>query len=279
MKRTFFVPVLIVAFSAMTFVSCGQFKAKVEIKKANELYNAKKYEEAIKHYRQALKYDKKIDTIHLNMALTYMALYVPGSTHPKDVEYANQAIAQFKEYLKNHPDDPKVNEYLITMFLNAERTDDAIAYFENHLKKNPNDTSTMQKLAFIYAKSGKFDEALKWYQRRTQVEPNNPEAFYVIGVICWEKSYKFADVTPEERQRLIQLGMDALDRAVKLNPKYAEAYLYMNLLYREKAKMISPDPNLFPVPDDKIDEYNAYLQKAKELQDKAVEIRKQQTPS
>jgi tetratricopeptide (TPR) repeat protein len=278
MKRTFFV-LVIVAFSAMSFLSCGQFKAKVEVKKGNELYNAKKYEDAIKHYKQALKFDKSLDTVHLNMALSYMALYVPGSTHPKDVEYANQAIAQFKEYLKNNPDDPKVNEYLITMFLNAERTDDAIAYFENHLKKNPNDTSTMQKLAFIYAKSGKFDEALHWYQRRTQVEPNNPEAFYVIGVICWEKSYKFADVTPEERERLIKLGMDSLERAMKLNPKYSEAYLYMNLLYREKAKMISPDPNLFPVPDDKIDEYNGYLAKAKEYQDKAIEIRKQLTPS
>jgi hypothetical protein len=279
MKRTFFVPVLIVAFLAMNFVACGQFKAKMEVKKGNELYNAKKYEEAIKHYKQALKFDKDMDTVNLNMALSYMAMYVPGSTHPKDVEYANQAIAQFKQYLKKHPDDPKVNEYLITMFLNAERTDDAIAYFENHLKKNPSDTATMQKLAFIYAKSGKFDEALRWYQRRTQVEPNNAEAFYVIGVICWEKSYKFADVTPEERERLIKLGMDSLERAMKLNPKYSEAYLYMNLLYREKAKMISPDPNLFPVPDDKIDEYNGYLQKAKELQDKAVEIRKQQTPS
>lgn len=278
MKRIHFIPVLIIAFSALTFVSCGQINAKMEIKKGNELYKAKKYDEAIKHYRAALKHDSGLDLVHLNLGLTYMALYVPGSTHPKDVEYADQAIKELKAYLKKHSDDPKVNEYLITMFLNAERTDDAIAYFEDFLKKNPNDTATMQKLAFIYAKSGKFDEALRWYKRRTQVEPSNAEGFYVIGVICWEKAYKFADVTTEERATLIKTGLEALDRAVKLNPKYSDAYLYMNLLYREKAKLISPDPNLFPVPDDRIDEYNGYLQKAKELQDKAIELRKQ-TPS
>jgi tetratricopeptide (TPR) repeat protein len=250
----------------------------MEIKKGNEYYKAKKYDEAIKHYKLALKHDKDFDLVHLNLGLSYMALYQPGSTHPKDVEYADQAIKEFRAYLQKHPDDPKVNEYLITMFLNAERTDDAIAYFEDFLKKHPQDTATMQKLAFIYAKSGKFDEALKWYKRRTEVEPNNAEAYYVIGVICWEKAYKFADVTPEERATLINTGMDALEHAVKINPKYADAYLYMNLLYREKAKLISPDPNLFPVPDDKVDEYNGYLQKAKELQDKAVELRKQ-TPS
>jgi len=48
----------------------------------------------------------------------------------------------------------------------------------------------------------------------------------------------------------------------------------MNLLYREKAKLISPDPNIFPIPDDRIDEYNSYLEKAKVLMEKAVALRK-----
>jgi hypothetical protein len=53
----------------------------------------------------------------------------------------------------------------------------------------------------------------------------------------------------------------------------------MNLLYREQAKMISPDPNVVPVPDERIDEYNALLDKAKQYQEKALELRKKSTPS
>ena len=31
-----------------------------------------------------------------------MALYVPGSTHPKDVEYANQAIKAIQSIFEKH---------------------------------------------------------------------------------------------------------------------------------------------------------------------------------
>lgn len=277
MKRKIAAPVLLLALAIFVQSGCAQFRAKMEVSQGNELYNAKKYEAAIEKYKSALQKAPKLSTIYLNLGLSYMALYVPGSPHPKDKQYADNAIAYLKEYLKYDPNNPRVNEYLITMYLNSERMDDAIGYFEEHLKKNPQDTAAMQKLAFLYAKSGKFDESLRWYQRRAQVEPNNAEAYYVIGVICWEKSYKFADVTPEEREKLIQTGMSALERAMKLNPNYADAYLYMNLLYREKAKQIALDPAA--VPEDKIDEYNSYLAKAKELMEKAQEIRKKSTPS
>lgn len=273
MKRFHCFIVLIVAFSLIGALSCSQFSAKIDVKQGNDLYAAKKYEEAISKYKSALQKDPNLSIVWLNLGLSYMALYVPGSTHPKDVEFASQAINAFKQYLKFYPDDPKVNEYLITMYLNAERMDDAIAYFEDHLKKNPQDVETMQKLAFIYAKAGKFDEAFHWYQERTKVQPNDAEAWYTVGVICWERVYKFMDVSAEDKAKLIDVGMNALNRAIQINPKYAEAYLYINLLYREKAKLISPIADA--VPEDKIEEYNGYLDKAKEYADKAKQIMEQ----
>lgn len=246
----------------------------MEVRKGNDFYKARKYEEAIKAYKSALEKDRNLATVWLNLGLSYMALYVPGSTHKKDLEYVDQAINAFKEYQKQNPEDTKVNEYLINMYLNADRKDDAIRYFEEQLARDNTNTAFMQKLAFLYAQSGKFDDALKWYERRATVEPNNAEAYYIIGVICWEKSYKFADITPEERDRVIKAGTAALEKAIKINPKYADAYLYMNLLYREKAKQISIDPTA--VPEDRVDEYNGLLEKAKEFQQKALALRQQQ---
>jgi len=274
MRRFSFLSIFIIALLSLSFVSCGKFQARMEVKKGNDLYAARKYEEAIVKYQSALSKDPSLYQVHLNLGLTYMGLYVPGSTHPKDVKYADDAIAALREYLKSKPDDQNANGYLVQMFLNADRKEDAIGYFEDHLQKNPSDTAIMQKLAYLYAQSGKFDQALTWYKKRASVEPDNAEAYYVIGVICWEKSYRFADTTPEQRTTLIRTGMEALEKATQLNPKYADAYLYMNLLYREKAKLISPDPNVFPIPDERIDEYNSYLEKAKELQEKAVALRK-----
>ncbi|MCI0416558.1 tetratricopeptide repeat protein [bacterium] len=271
MNRRNIVSLFLVFFVSLTFISCKRFQAKMEVKKGNDYYKARKYEDAIKAYKSALEKDPGLDTVHLNLGLSYMALYVPGSTHPKDLEYVDRAIASFKEYQKSNPDDTKVNEYLINMYLNADRKDDAIKYFEEQLARDNTNTAFMQKLAFLYAQSGKFDEALKWYERRAQVEPNNAEAYYIIGVICWEKSYKFADITPEERERVIKSGMAALEKAIRINSKYADAYLYMNLLLREKAKLISLDPAT--VPEDRVEEYNALLEKAKEFQQKAVALR------
>ena len=256
----------------MTLVSCSNFRARMEVKEGNDLYAAKKYDEAIVKYKSALEKAPSLYQVHLNIGLSYMGLYVPGSTHPKDIQYADEAIKSFREYLKHDPDNESVNGYLVQMYLNADRKEDAITYFEDYLNKNPNDTAIMQKLAFLYAQSGKFEEALRWYRQRAAVEPTNAEAYYVIGVICWEKSYKFPDTTPEERDRLVKIGMENLEKAIKINPNYADAYLYLNLMYREKAKTISLDPE--NVPLERVDEYNSLLQKAKELLDKAMELRK-----
>jgi tetratricopeptide (TPR) repeat protein len=271
MNRRNILSLFLVLSVSFTFISCKRFQAKMEVKKGNDYYKARKYEEAIKAYKSALEKDQNLDTVYLNLGLSYMALYVPGSTHPKDLEYVDKAIASFKDYQKRSPEDTKVNEYLINMYLNADRKDDAIKYFEEQLARDNSNTAFMQKLAFLYAQSGRFDDALKWYKRRAEVEPNNAEAYYIIGVICWEKSYKFADLTPEERERVVKEGMASLERAIKINSKYADAYLYMNLLYRERAKLISLDPAT--VPEDRVEEYNALLEKAKEFQQKAVALR------
>jgi tetratricopeptide (TPR) repeat protein len=273
MKRRNVLSVLIVMLLALSSFGCREFQAKVAIKQGNQAYGAKKYDEAIQKYRYALKLAPNIHMIHLNMALAYMAMYVPGSTQPKDLEYAANAIQELREYLKYDPKDEQVKDYLLTMYLNADRKQDAINHFLEQVKEDPNDVAAMQKLAFLYAQAGNFEEALKWYKQRTVVEPKNAEAFYVIGVICWEKVYKFPEQAEEYKAQLVQTGMDALERAIQLKPDYADAYLYENLLYREKAKLIATDPN--KVPEDKVDEYNGYLAKAKELQDKAVELRKE----
>ncbi len=265
--------VLIVVALALSFVGCREFQAKVAIKQGNQAYTAKDYNTAIAKYRYALKIAPEIKLTRLNLALSYMALYVPGSTAPKDLEYAGQAITELRQYIKENPKDSQAKDYLLTMYLNADRKQDAINHFEEQLKENPKDVGAIQKLAFLNAQAGNFNEALRWYKERTVVQPNDPEGYYVIGVICWERVYKFAtEVSQEEKEKLIQTGMDALEKAIQLKSNYADAYLYENLLYREKAKLISLDPT--KVPDDKVDEYNGYLAKAKELQDKAVELRK-----
>src|SRR5438046_1705937 len=115
MKRRNYFSILILSLSILSLISCNSFKAKMEVKKGNELYEAKKFEDAVERYKSALHLAPQLYTIWENMGLAYMALYVPGSTHPKDKQYADNAIYAFRQFLKSEPDNAQVNNFLITM--------------------------------------------------------------------------------------------------------------------------------------------------------------------
>ena len=59
----------------------------------------------------------------------------------------------------------------------------------------------------------------------------------MIGVQAWDRSYHYPDVPAEIRGKIIADGMDALQTALKLKSDNFDALTYMNLLYREKAKI------------------------------------------
>jgi tetratricopeptide (TPR) repeat protein len=155
------------------------------------------------------------------------------------------------------------------MYLATERYDDAIAFYQQLVEENPNDAKAMQSLAQMYFKKGDVDNALKWLNRRLDVE-TAPEAkaevYYFIGVQAWDRSYNFPEIDPVERARIVEEGVDALNKALQIKPDYFEALSYLNLLYREKAK-IDPDP---VKKQEFTDTANRYLQQALELRKRSM---------
>lgn len=88
------------------------------------------------------------------------------------------------------------------------------------------------------------------------------EAFYTLGVVCWNKSYQ----TPPhlmgalERLDAVNKGMDACNTTLRLEPKNDKAYAFIGLLWRQK---IIAEPH-------KNDEYMAEWKKA---YDEATKLR------
>ena len=93
--------------------------------------------------------------------------------------------------------------------------------------------------------------------------PDAPEILYTLGVSAWDKSYNDPKYSLEQREHIVDLGLAATDKALKLKLDYFEAMVYYNLLYREKAKMTT-DPAA----------RQAWLDKAEEWKQKAIELRK-----
>ena len=78
----------------------------------------------------------------------------------------------------------------------------------------------------------------EWDRKRAEIETDDAEALYTIGVLCWDKVYHGGLTLDLDRRReLIEMGLDYLNRASGLRENYFEAISYVNLLYREKAKV------------------------------------------
>src|SRR2546428_5556870 len=166
-------------------------KANFAAKQGNDLYKAQDYQKAVEWYRYSLYLNPELPIAYHNAGLAFMALYKPGSHHPKDLYFSQQAIDHLVRFLNYEPDNEEAKNQLLTVYLQAERYDDAAKFFEGEIKDRGSDPEVASRLAqilgMIYAKKGDFDSSLEWYKKRAEIQKDNPEALYTIGVLCWDK--------------------------------------------------------------------------------------------
>lgn len=260
--------------AAMVIASgCEGVKERVLLKKGNEFYAAQKYDEAIKQYEELVKLNPQSWDGNYLMAVSYLALYHPGSEHPKDKEYAEKGLAAFERTLAlkaPSPDDREKTEKFYLSFLNSTGDKDkAIGYLEGQLATRPNDLALINQIATLYQKKGDFTKALEYFEKRANMDPTNKETWYTLGVNCWARSYHGGlAVSQEEREQVVDKGIMALDKALAIDPNYFDALSYINLIYREKAKALA-------TVGKNVEAGQAYA-KADEYQKQAIDLRKSQ---
>jgi tetratricopeptide (TPR) repeat protein len=252
---------------------CQSLKEKMLLKKGNELYTAQKYEEAIKQYEELVKLNPKSWDGNYTMAVSYLALYHPGSEHPKDKEYAEKGIAAFERTLELTPpsadDREKTEKFYLSFLSSTGDKDKAVAYLEKQLATRPDELSLINQIATLYQKNGNFTKALEYFEKRANMDPKNKEAWYTLGVNCWARSYHGGlAVSQEERELVVGKGIEALDKALAIDPNYFDALSYINLIYREKAKALASVG--------KNAEAGQAYAKADEYQKQAIDLRKAQ---
>ena len=262
--------VVALAVALMVVTSGCRFQERMHLKTGNELLNAQKYEQAIEEYKKLLAINPDSWDGNYNTAISYLALYHPGSEHPKDKEYAQKGIAAFEKTLSLTPPSDEAREKTERFYLgfldSTGEKDKAIAYLEGQLKQRPNDLPLINQIATLYQKKGDFENSLNYFEKRAQIEPNSKEAWYTLGVNCWARSYHGGvAVSQEEREKVVDRGIAAFEKALALDPNYFDALSYINLTYREKAKALAAVG--------KIDEANLAYQKAEEYKKKATDLR------
>jgi len=207
--------VLVMAASGCTLIE--RLKARDQLNKGVSAYTAKHYDDAIDYFQQSIKEDPELIEGYLYLAAAQRAQFIPQGTSAQNLRRARGAIKTFEEVLK--------------------RTSDAT--FQS---------TAMANLAGIYSGMGEHEKAKNWYRKRIDLEPDNPEPLYGIATINWQLSYDETGMTgenvetleeeqKEEVDALVDEGIDVLKQALQIAPEYADAMQYLNLLYREKAKL------------------------------------------
>jgi tetratricopeptide (TPR) repeat protein len=169
-----------------------------------------------------------------------------------------------------------------------------IQSYEDIIKNNPNNYEAMdQSLAFeadVYDKMTRInaDKANEFRQKKREAAlrradlpgataKTKADVYYTLGVGYWQESYDLnagyqrekRAIPPEVIEKMkpiIQKAHEYLQKAISVQPDYANAWFYEKLVYIEESKV---DPT----------NIKKYDQLARQMQDKYTAIQKQQQAS
>ena len=202
---------------------------------AVNLYHKNQIADSAAKFEEAAKLDPYIATIQLDLGFANLALYQNQPKSPAGQEAATKAVNAFERYLQLRPDEERARVFLVQTFVDTGRYDDAVAFFKPQVEKTPPDGEALGILGVIAAKSGKYDEAKGWYEKRIAAEPQNPDARLQLGVLMWDYLHSHTDLVGADRVAVCDVALGHLAESIKLRPKAPNAYLYTNLVYRERA--------------------------------------------
>lgn len=214
---------------------CDKFAARTAFKQANVSYKNENYREAIAAYERGLALDPSAKKVWRSLGLAALAVYRPGDTSKTNVEYAETALRAFENYAAAFPEDPKTQEYILTILMGAERFDEALKRLRANAQKNPGDKATHQAIVTILTRQKRLDEADQ-YVRSLGARADSTN-YYTVGVAAWDTAYRDPMLNPEERMKVVEVGIEALRKSVQMTPDSFESNVYLNLILREKAKL------------------------------------------
>ena len=281
-----------------------KLKGQQSFKDANAAYKAQDFRKASLRYEEALKLNPQLTSAYFYLANSYDNQYKPARAGEADndammtkalenyqkavdkdpspqiktlalkymvaaygaekLNQPDQAEPLIQKMIEIDPNDTTNYFGLAKLYEDGGRYEDAEKMLNKTLELQPNSPDVIMQMAGYYNRQGDFDKTIEYLKKRTELEPNNPEAFYTVSTFFWDKAYRDFRINDQQKAQYAQLGLDAADKAVALNPTYMEAVTYRGLLLRVLAAV-----------EKNADKQKALLKDAEAMQAKAMEIRKQ----
>jgi TonB family protein len=196
-----------------------------------------RYSDAVAAFQKSVDLNPSAVTPRLYLATVWKSQYIPGATSPENLQAASNAERGFLAVLDLDPRNVTALDSLASL-----------KYLES------------QGAQALEDKLNLLNDARGYYLRVLEADPGKKEAHYSLGVIAWASWYPVwiaarenlgmrpetpgpiedAAVRADLRSRsetTLRDGIDHLNKALALDPRYDDAMAYLNLLIREYADL------------------------------------------
>ncbi len=193
----------------------------------------------------------------------YSYEYLIGAYGPDKLNDFSKAEPIALKLIQLNPTEPANFQALGIMYEGQGRYDEAETMFTKAVEAKPTEPSVYTALAGYYNRQGKFDQTMAALEARTKYEPNNPEAYHYMATFYQDDIQKDFRLSKAQQRIYALKGIAAEDKAIALNPNYAEAMIYKNILLRQQANT-EKDPAV----------QRALIAQAEDLRAKGIAIQK-----
>ena len=143
--------------------------------------------------------------------------------------------------------------------------------YKRVIEMDPNNPDTYARIATFYQEAPlyDFDKAKEYWEKIIELNPNNAVAYSQLGVNRWAKSYRIADLPTPEKIKAAYEGIEALKKAIELDPNLPEPYAWLKVLYTNLAKL---EPKKASQYTKLADEYGEKFQRLRKRQEERKKL-------
>lgn len=169
---------------------------------ADRLYAAGRYEEAAAHYRKFLEAFPNEPPLLLRMGGCELAL-----------GRLEDSVKTFSKAVRIAPDLQQAQSGLGAALLRLGKSKEAIPPLTKATDLDPSDRDAKRLLARAYQDDGQWIAAEKIYRVLVDSDPRDTQSWYHLGMLLYDNTY-------------IEAALEALEKAVQLDPANATAQVY-----------------------------------------------------
>jgi tetratricopeptide (TPR) repeat protein len=245
---------------------CSELQARRHARSGNTHYREGDYAGAVREYEESERYYDGLQVVALNKGLACRQLMIPGAKTPENDKAVDCALQAFTRAKEIEPKDARGDALYVQTLFDADRFDTLAKMYEGQLAKNDKDLGAINGLVTVYSRSNDWRKTIEWTSRRADIESHDAEAHYGVGVLIHNLLFQKGgsdkssydprpdpnldpkkappkvpppfgeeDIVGDERIKLADQGIAYLEKAIEIRPEYKEAFIYINLLYRQKS--------------------------------------------